>query len=51
MNKRGEIIWVRILGATCGMLGFLFLGIGGVQNIVIGEILIGAGGALIAIGS
>lgn len=51
MNKKGEIIWAKILGATCGMIGFVLLGIGGVQNIVIGQILIGVGGALIAIGS
>ncbi len=51
MNKRGEIIWARIAGATCGMFGFLFLGIGGVQNVIIGQILIGTGGALIAVGS
>lgn len=51
MNKKGEIIWAKISGATCGMIGFVLLGIGGVQNIVIGQILIGVGGALIAIGS
>lgn len=30
---------------------FCLLGIGGVQNVVMGQILIGIGGALIAIGS
>lgn len=50
-NKRGEIIWARVSGAICGMVGFLLLGIGGIQNVVIGQILIGIGGALIAIGS
>lgn len=49
MNKKGQIIWARIAGATCGMIGFVLLGIGGLQNAVIGEILIGIGGALIAI--
>ncbi|MEK6914312.1 MAG: hypothetical protein AABW83_01555 [Nanoarchaeota archaeon] len=51
MNKRGEILWVKVLGAISGMLGFVLLGVGGVQNVVIGQILIGIGGALIAVGS
>jgi len=51
MNKKGALIWVKILGATSGMIGFVLLGLGGIQNIVIGEVLIGVGGALIAVGS
>jgi len=51
MNKKADLVWARVAGATCGMIGFVLLGVGGVQNVVIGEILIGIGGALIAIGS
>lgn len=54
MNRKGQsgqVVWAKIAGSTCGMIGFVLLGIGGVQNVVVGEILIGIGGALIALGS
>ena len=51
IDKKGisEIgILIRFLGAASGMAGFFFLGLGGYNNIIIGSILTGIGGILLA---
>ena len=51
MNKKAtsEIgLLFRFLGAGCGMAGFFLLGLGGTNNIIIGTILTGLGGVLLA---
>jgi len=51
MNKKGQILWLKILGAGCGATGFVFSAVGGQLNLVIGATLIGVGTVLIAAGS
>lgn len=51
MGKKGVSTIMRTIGAACGATGFIFLGIGGTTNAVIGEVLIGIGAALIAAGA
>lgn len=42
-NKKGGILLLRVVGATCGATGFVFLGVGGANNLIVGNILIGIG--------
>jgi hypothetical protein len=51
VNKKGGILLLRIIGAGCGATGFIFLGVGGYLNTIIGMVLTGVGGSLIAAGS
>ena len=51
MNKKGQILWMKITGAACGSTGFILLGVGGIYNNIIAAGLIGIGSVLIAGGS
>ena len=50
-KKKGNMLWMRIVGAAAGATGFILLGVGGFYNKIIGLMLIGAGSMLIAGGS
>ena len=51
MNKKGAVLWMRILGAGISATGFVMLGVGGYNPTLFGQILIGVGAALIAGGT
>lgn len=51
MNKKSQILWLKLLGAGCGSAGFILSAVGGQLNLVIGAGLIGIGTVLIAAGS
>ena len=51
MNKKAQIIWLKLLGAGVGSSSFIILSLGGKLNSVIGAALIGVGSVLIAAGS
>lgn len=52
MNNKAEIIWMRIIGASFGAVGFILLGVGNTPFFnIFGGILIGIGTMLVAGGS